>query len=83
MQILDAVHACHEKGVFHRDLKPDNIMCSDDGASVHLVDFGVATNIEISTRHACGTLSHNSPGKSQSQRSDQLALTPLPQNVWA
>ena len=41
---LAALHglvACHEQRVYHRDVKPANIVLSDNGA-VHLVDFGIA-----------------------------------------
>ena len=36
-----AVHAAHEAGVIHRDLKPQNIMVSPDGSPV-VLDFGLA-----------------------------------------
>ncbi|HEX5701880.1 MAG TPA: serine/threonine-protein kinase [Pyrinomonadaceae bacterium] len=40
-QICAAVGAAHEKGVIHRDIKPDNIMVSQTGA-VKVLDFGLA-----------------------------------------
>jgi tetratricopeptide (TPR) repeat protein len=39
--LADAVSAAHERGVTHRDLKPTNVMVSEEGR-VKVVDFGLA-----------------------------------------
>ncbi len=39
--IADAVASAHRKGITHRDLKPDNIMISDEGR-LKVLDFGLA-----------------------------------------
>ena len=39
--LADAVAAAHQEGITHRDLKPDNVMVSDDGR-VTVLDFGLA-----------------------------------------
>jgi serine/threonine-protein kinase len=40
-QIAAAIDTAHEAGIIHRDVKPDNILVSDDGRA-KLADFGVA-----------------------------------------
>ena len=40
-QLCRGVHHAHERGVFHRDLKPGNILL-DSAGRPHIADFGVA-----------------------------------------
>lgn len=41
-QLLSAVNYCHNQGIVHRDLTPDNIMVEKDG-KVKIIDFGLGT----------------------------------------
>ena len=63
IQIVDGVIACHEQGIFHRDLKPDNILCRADGTGIQIGDFGLATYNRF-CRNGCGTPRYMSPGQS-------------------
>ncbi len=40
-QAADALHAAHEAGIVHRDIKPGNLIVKPSGAVI-LIDFGVA-----------------------------------------
>ena len=40
--ILEGVHAIHQLGMVHRDIKPGNVILSDDLLKTHLLDFGLA-----------------------------------------
>jgi serine/threonine-protein kinase len=42
--VLSSLGYAHDRGIMHRDVKPDNIVLSPEGAM--LLDFGIAKAIE-------------------------------------
>jgi serine/threonine-protein kinase len=46
-QMLDGLEAAHQKGIVHRDVKPPNVLVTQDGSGApfaKLLDFGVSKN---------------------------------------
>lgn len=48
MMICDGLHQAHEKGVIHRDIKPQNILINKEGL-VKVADFGIARAMTSAT----------------------------------
>ncbi|MDR1989683.1 MAG: protein kinase [Acidobacteriaceae bacterium] len=79
-QIAEGLAKAHAQGVVHRDIKPGNIMLSDD--EVKLLDFGLATFADAVQLTApgstIGTIAYMSPeqvrGEEADARSDLWAL---------
>jgi eukaryotic-like serine/threonine-protein kinase len=73
VQICEAVHHAHQRGILHRDLKPGNILVDKDGRP-RVVDFGLAKPLDISAVNGpfdtapgmfIGTLAYSSPEQLQ------------------
>ena len=54
MQIASALELAHKNGIIHRDIKPHNIIITEDGIA-KVTDFGIAKAVSNSTITAFGT----------------------------
>jgi len=85
-QLLDLLHAAHDKSIVHRDLKPANIFLTRDG-TIKVLDFGIARLRELSsgnlpnatTMHAMGTPGFMAPEQARGLWEEVDARTDL----WA
>jgi serine/threonine protein kinase/tetratricopeptide (TPR) repeat protein len=78
-QIADGLAKAHAQGIVHRDVKPGNVILTEDGARI--VDFGLATfadALKLTVEHSTmGTAAYMSPEQVRGQSADARS------DVWA
>lgn len=74
VQILRALSHAHERGIVHRDIKPQNIMMLEDG-TIKVTDFGIArfahSETHTMTDKAIGSVHYISPEQARGSFTDE------------
>ncbi|MFF3210180.1 PQQ-binding-like beta-propeller repeat protein [Streptomyces sp. NPDC002886] len=72
--LVEALRELHTTGVIHRDLKPDNVMLTDDGPRV--IDFGISRAAGQQTLTSTGQILGTPPYMSPEQLSAPARVRP-------
>lgn len=75
-QILRAVQHAHDKGIVHRDIKPQNIILLPNG-NIKVTDFGIArfsrSDTKTLTEQAIGSVHYIAPEQAKGEATDEKA----------
>ncbi|OOB79266.1 MAG: hypothetical protein BEN19_00180 [Epulopiscium sp. Nuni2H_MBin003] len=76
IQILTGLKEAHQKNIIHRDIKPQNIMVTEDGI-LKVTDFGIAKAVNTSTivlnGDAYGSVHYFSPEQAKGRHSSETS----------
>lgn len=76
IQVLRALQHAHDKGIIHRDVKPQNIMLLQNG-TIKVTDFGIARfsrgETRTMTESAIGSVHYISPEQARGENTDEKA----------
>ncbi|MFS1701807.1 protein kinase domain-containing protein [Alteromonas sp. AMM-1] len=71
-QLLDAIKVCQQKGIFHGDIKPDNLLINANNDLV-LIDFGIGQHTSDIRQQTSGHSEYSAPEVLQSGITSQTA----------
>ena len=76
VEILSAIRHAHMKGIIHRDIKPQNILVTNEGI-LKVTDFGIAKAVDsstiVSTGTAIGSVHYFSPEQARGKYVDKTS----------
>ncbi|WP_263655393.1 serine/threonine-protein kinase [Nonomuraea aurantiaca] len=81
LELLDALRAAHAAGVLHRDIKPGNILLTDDEHAV-LTDFGLATTVDDESQVSRTSMVVGTPAYIAPERAGGAPSTPQA-DLWS